>query len=553
MSRGPLSTLDRAFALARASAFEVCAPAWAGGALFAAVVLGVYYLERVEGIHTLRLPLALLLVLGWWGRALLVGRAARHVAGTLAGPPAPRGAFDVLRTAMVVGFGLWTWSWLLTLGSLAGPLGLLAVAPLLVLRGAFAPSWIARASCEPGAGWRALASALRDQSGRRFAGVLVEAMLLAGALGLALNLYASTAVVMLFGRSFAGFELASLETFLSPSNTFVLLVVVASALVALEPVRAAVSALFYVDARIRAEGLDLRAAIDEAVAHGSRRPGARAVEAAIVLLALTTPAAALGQAAPPPAFPAPPMEGSRESAPPPLLEPEPVIERSFPSDPGPMPKPAPTAEDRAVDADVDAILARPEFRELAEHRGDGLRDLVERLFEWMLRSRDDVPRFDAPNIAAFALPGASFFLGFALLLVVGVGTYLWMTRKKEKDEIRAVSAAVTTDPRDRAPAAFLDEAAQLADEGDLRAALRALYLATLVALDRRRAIAFDPHLTNWQYLRQMPRGDARDAFAQFTRLFDHKWYGLEPTERPDYERCRALAREIVDGPKSEAA
>jgi hypothetical protein len=66
-----------------------------------------------------------------------------------------------------------------------------------------------------------------------------------------------------------------------------------------------------------------------------------------------------------------------------------------------------------------------------------------------------------------------------------------------------------------------------------------------VALDRRRLIALDPHLTNWQYLRKMPRGDAPDALTQFTRVIDYKWYGLEPTTRPDYERCRSLARDIV--------
>ena len=74
-----------------------------------------------------------------------------------------------------------------------------------------------------------------------------------------------------------------------------------------------------------------------------------------------------------------------------------------------------------------------------------------------------------------------------------------------------------------------------------------------VSLDRRRLIAFDPHLTNWQYLRQMPRGDLRTAFHEFTRLFDHKWYGHEPTTEDDYARCRELATDIVRRAQERAA
>lgn len=513
---GPLSMIDRALGLARDSFADVCLPAWAGGALAVGALLAVYYVERVEGITSLRLPLAVLLVLAWWGRALLLGRAARHVTGQLWQAAAPSRAIDVFRTSMVVGFGLWCWSWLLVLGSLGGPVGVLLVSPFLVLRGAVAPSWIARASCQAEAGWRAFGRAIGDHHGRRFSGVLVEAMLLAAALGLAINLYALAMVGLLLGRSFAGFELASIETFLSPSNTFVLLSVAGLALVLLEPVRAALSALRYVDARSRAEGLDLRAAVEEGIAHASRPARSTAARAALLALAMTlAPSVGLAQG------------------------------ELLPSDPGPMPPVALTPEDLAVEEELEAILARAEFHELEDRRGDGLARLFERLFEWLLRPRDEVPTFDAPALAGLALPGPWFFITFAVALLAAVALYLALTRKREEKAAQRAEAAVTSDPRDRPPASFLDEAAQLAEHGDLRAALRALYLATLVALDRRRLIAFDPHRTNWQYLRKMPRGEAREAFARFTRLFDHKWYGREATTRPDYDECRSLARAIV--------
>ncbi|HEY8432816.1 MAG TPA: DUF4129 domain-containing protein [Sandaracinaceae bacterium] len=552
---GPLTMLDRAIALAREAPSEVALPSWLGGALVAAVILATYYFERVEGVHTLRLPLAFLLVLAWWGRALLLGRAARAAAQRLwdarPDPDAGRPS-SVLRTSIVVGFGLWAWSWLLVLGSLGGAMGVVFVLPMLALRGAVAPSWIARASLEPDAGFRAFFRAIADNAGRRGAGVLVEAMILFGALGLALNVFVAAVFGVVLGRAFGGFELATIETFLSPSNTFVLLCVGAIALLALEPVRAALSASCYVDARVRAEGLDLRAAIEDAVAHSARRPraesDARKAAAALLVVASCTVSSAVAQE-PPPAFPPPPMEGSSEDLSPPY---DPLVTFPDPISPHVDPPVVLGPEDREVQAQIDAILARPEFREFAEHRGTGLRDLIERLLEWLFRPRDEPSGIDIPGVD-FDLPGASFFITVGAILLVAVGAYLWLTRKKEKSEAAKSEAVVTSDPRDRPPAAFLDDAARLADAGDLREALRALYLATLVALDRRRLIAYDPHLTNWQYLRQMPRGEARDAFAQLTRLFDYKWYGHEETTREDYERCRALARAIAVETKAEAA
>lgn len=547
---GPLTQIDRALGLVRDSVREVALPALGGGAVLGAVVLGIYYLERVEGIHTLRLGLALALVLAFGARSVLVSRASGRVVARLwdAGvdPTAGRTP-NVLRTAMAFGLGLWAWSWLLVLGSLGGAVGVLLVLPFFALRGAVAPSWLARAVREPEAGWRAFARAVGDSQGRRFDGLLVEAMMLSAAVGLTLNLYVVLVIGLLLARSFVGLELASIETFVSPNNTFVVLTVAVIAFVALEPLRAALSALAYVDARVRAEGLDLRAAVEEAIEHASRR-GSRdraSGRAAVMLLAVAVMSAP-AQAQPPPAFPAPPVEGDA---------PVEAVEEGARtlSRMGEIPAPAPTLDDVAVEGTAREILERSEFRELADHRGEGLRELIERLFEWLLRPRDELPRVEAPNLAALALPGAWFFLGLGVTLLVAVGVYLWLTRRRDRKAARAAEAAVTSDPRERPPSAFLDDAARLAESGELREALRSLYLATLVALDRRRLIAFDPHLTNWQYLRQMPRGAAREAFASFTRLFDHKWYGHEPTTAEDYERCRALAREIVGEASTEAA
>lgn len=555
---GPVGTIDRALTLLREGGFARAGAALMGGGTLGAVLLGVYYLERVEGVRTLRPLLAFAVVLAWFVRALLVGRSSRAYVRAMWDAPLPDDAgrpLAVLRTSLLTGLGIWAWSWLLVAGSLLGPFGVLLFTPFFAIRGAFAPSWIARAACERQGGLRALYAAFLDHGGQRASGVATEAMILAGIVGLFGNLLFVSGVLVLLLRSFLGFEVATVEAFLSASNTFVVLCVGAVALILFEPLRAALSASAWVSARVRAEGLDLRAAIDAARSHASGGRGAPRAggavtaigsAAALALAMLLAPASSLAQED----FPPPP---DPQSLPAPARPDAPAS--AVPEPPAPI---TVSLEDRdvAVQGQVEDILGRDEFREFEDRRGEGLADLVERVFEWIFRDRDiDIEPPSAPLMPDVPLPGATFFIVFAVLLLLAVTLYLIATRRRGEQSARALERAAVTreDIRERPPASFLDEAAQLAADGAYRAALRSLYLATLVSLDRRRLIAFDPHLTNWQYLRQMPRGDLRTAFHEFTRLFDHKWYGHEPTTEDDYARCRELATDIVRRAQERAA
>jgi len=569
---GPVGILDRAVGLAREGGLDICGPAWLGGGVLAAVCVGIYYLERVEGITSLRPFFALALVLAWWVRSLLVGKAARRVVdGLWDTEPEPEAgrAVDVLRTSLVVGLGLWCWSWLLVAGSLGGPLVILLVVPFFALRGAVAPSWLARSASTTHAGWRGFFSAVRDSNGMRVAGVVTEALLLLGMVGVIFNVFGVTVFIAILLRSFGGFDIAALESFVSTENTFVMLVIASVVLVLFEPVRATHSACVYVGARVRAEGLDLRVSLDEAIRHsldkrGSAKAAAAARAAAMLLAVLAVGGEAHAQQ---PGWDPPPPPSYDDPYEQPYEEPsyddygtygsDPYDYRGLPEPVAPAEPPAPPAlrvdelsgDDRAVQEDVDAILARSEFREFEDNRGRGLRDLIDRFFEWLLRPREEMQRVEGPRLPTIPLPGGSLFLLIGVALLLGVLLYLFMTRREARAqaEVQSALAEVSTDIRDRPPRSFLEDAATLRAQGKLREALRSLYLATLVALDRRRWIAFDPHLTNWQYLRQMPRGAIRDAFKQFTRLFDYKWYGEEATTEDDYARCHALAEEIVAG------
>jgi hypothetical protein len=339
----------------------------------------------------------------------------------------------------------------------------------------------------------------------------------------------------------------------------------------IEPVRAALSAVAFVDARVRQEGLDLRAAVDEAITTSTARrgtgssPGTDAAAAAALLL-LAVLSATSGAAAQdwPMSRPGDPVQlvPLPPQTPPPATPP--AADDLFADDGAAPQQPEPAQwippEDQQVRDGVRQILERDEFREFSDDRGASLREMLRRLLEWLGRDREvetPEPRMAVPTIP---MPPPQIFLVFGVLLLVSILAYLIATRRRDVEAAKAPvgPGAAVDDPRDRPPEGHLADAAALAAEGHYRAALRALYLATLVALDRRRMISFDPTLTNWQYLRQMPRGDSRQLFSEFTRLFDFKWYGEEETRREDYERGRAIAERVCapqpgDEPPAEAS
>jgi hypothetical protein len=397
------------------------------------------------------------------------------------------------------------------------------VLPFIALRGAVAPSWLARASCARERGLPAFGQAFDDTAGMRGVFLIVEMLALFGAIGLFANLYALLGFALLLGRALLGLDVAFVSSFLSPDNTLVLLLVATATLLLFEPLRAAISAQAFVDARSRRDGADLHAAVDAAIERSAQRarvglrsepPGA----AALVLLA------ALASALP--ARAQPQAQGVDAVAEAPLAD----------------------AQDEKVRGEIDAILGQREFREFADSDSRSVRDLFERFFRW-LDQLDDDPHKERER-SPLQLPAVSpwALMAIAIVALMVIAVYIARARKAQPT---ASAAAPAGGPDDAAlqpaqPLSLLDEAARLAARGDARGALRALYLATLFALDRERLIDYEPSRTNWQYLRSLPQGELRQAFAAFTRIFDHKWYGHEPATLDDYRACRQLADRICN-------
>ncbi len=540
MPEGPVARIDRAFSLIRHGGAEAVVRAWIAGSIPALVVLAGYWLERVEGVFELRLGIAALLVAAFALRGILLARVARHyVRGMWEAVDIPEGSGEPLaiaRAAFAVSVPLAGWGALLLVATLLGPIGVALVVPVFAMRGLHAPGWLARVACTPSAGIKALRESFGDNAHQRGEGFVVELLLSLAALGITINLLAATAFALLLLRAFIGIELALVDQFLSMRNAFAMLGMGLMTAVLLEPLRAALSAIVFVTFRVRQEGLDVRAAIDAATEHAShkRRTRTRAAAAAAALL--------VG------ALIAPPVSAQT---------PEDDAARAEGLSTDPMATDADLARDAEVRARAERILGGPEYREFDDRRGQGLRELLSRLFEEFFDDEPTDPVATERGGISLPMPGPTFFLVMGVLFVLLIAVYLISSRERALPAVAssAASAPKAEDPRDRAPSEWLDSAAQLAARGQYRDALRALYLATLVALDRRQLLTFDPTLTNWQYSRQLRSAAIRADFRELTKLFDHKWYGREDTAEADYLACRTLAERMLksaEQPRGEA-
>lgn len=509
---GPVETIDRALFLARGLAPRTLLRAWLAASALMVVVLSLYVIERVEGVRSLRPLLAALLVGAYFLRVHLLMAVAREVADTLglrmSARVVPR---DVMRTATWVAFGVLIWTWPLAGLAKLSPFAALAAAPLLCLRGTVAPSWLARAALAEGGGLSAYRAAVRDTDAARGTFLAVELLSVLGALALFVNLFAVMGFALLIGHAFFGLDVSFTSAFLSPDNGFVLLVVGAATFVLLEPLRVAISTLAYAFAITRRDGGDLDSAIDDVVA--SHQARARGISGALLAWTLVCASAW--------STPSQAQIATDDAAP---LD----------------------ARDAKVRERVQRILQRDEFIELADTDRSEISDVIERWMRELAKLFEEQESKAEPE-SPFALPSPDpwtvLAVGLALGLIVAAIVYARRDRSVATDDATDGDATQVIDPSS-APAQWLDDAQRLAAGGDFHGALRALYVATIVSLDRRGLIRFEPATTNWQYSRQLPRGELRGAFSDFTRVFDHKHYGKQATTADEYVACRSLAERL---------
>jgi hypothetical protein len=517
-SSGPLQLIDLALLTVRRARPAQLWRAWLAGLPCALMLLLLYYLEAVEGFRTPRPLLAAGLVAAFWYRFVVLARLSREFVYWLR-PGLPLSAAEPswperVGAASLAAFGLWLWAWpLIAVGRLAG-LALLGMVPLLALRGAFSPSFMARSACAPARPGAVFLAALDDTRGARATMLMVELGFSVAWLALFGNLFALIALGLLLANSVLGLDVAFLKAFVSPDNEFMLLLVLGGALWLLEPLRAALSALAFSEARGRNEGADLQAAID-ALAGPAPAPVSMRSRA---LLALLLCGAA---------------SGSLAHADDPARSPERQVDQA--------------GEDTAVRARLARILARGEFHEFDAAEADRLKlgDLLERMFGE--RDQNEAPPPGLPHFELQMAPWFVLLLALIVLLLV-IGYVTLETRRANPQPKAAIMPNPSGSPAP--PSEPLDPllgAARLAETGDFRAALRLLYLGALITLAQARTISLSLSQTNGQYLRAIPSGTLQEHFGALTQFFEARWYGRELCSAADYAEARRLIAALQAG------
>lgn len=154
---------------------------------------------------------------------------------------------------------------------------------------------------------------------------------------------------------------------------------------------------------------------------------------------------------------------------------------------------------------------------------------AERAFE-RLRFEPDLPKVNTPRPSAPSAGLVTTIMWFVLAAAVAAGLYFvlrnssWGAFGRKKS---AESGIMTAEESRRSAKDWLQLADELEANGQFREAMRALYLASLTALDRARVLPLRPWETNWEHcLRYEQLDDVRALpMLRATSSFDRVWYG----------------------------
>lgn len=106
-----------------------------------------------------------------------------------------------------------------------------------------------------------------------------------------------------------------------------------------------------------------------------------------------------------------------------------------------------------------------------------------------------------------------------------------------KPQLETTAAPITP------PDEWMRRAEELASSGDYLLAVRALFMALLLELDRRRLVPYDASATNGEYLRALRRLGYRGLLqpsAALVRTYDRLWYGSRHADAQDYHSATHL-------------
>ncbi|HEX8706040.1 MAG TPA: DUF4129 domain-containing protein [Myxococcaceae bacterium] len=431
-----------------------------------------------------------------------------------------------------------------------------------------------------------------------------------------LNLHIAFNAFFWLSRKLLAIDFTFAERFASFDNPSWLFFLAAVTFSLFEPIKAATATLMLVDGRVRQEGLDLLAAVQQLPERGKGRAAQQSAAAVLVCLLLGGTVARAQEPEEAPAselrqrleLVAEDCEFSKEQ----LAEELEAVSSLSQAEQAKLGRLVRTVENHAYEgedcekatqameqglalarqtvqleqatADSQAasarardILSRPEFAvapppdQAGEKQEDQSPGWWQQFVDWLVKTLEELFKRDrdainhSPNLAPSTGASAAnvlvvILIGVALAVLVAVLVRAFVKRDQDSPQLEVStyeSSVLAQDPMSalsRPPEGWAHLADELASKGEYREAVRSLYLALLSRLHREGAILYDSTLSNWDYLRNFKgRREWLPPFRELTRRFDFAWYGNLPVGADGYRDFRALTQPMLSAPPTPEA
>lgn len=184
------------------------------------------------------------------------------------------------------------------------------------------------------------------------------------------------------------------------------------------------------------------------------------------------------------------------------------------------------------------ILARPEFQ-WAEAAPNPAAEWIQRILAEINRWLNEIlgVTFDIAGSDA-----VSFIM--ALLLVV---VFVFVFRTLFSDFLNEAQLKESGEEEPLTSEAALAKAQQLSRGGDYRAAVRYLYLSTLLILDERGVMRYDRSKTNREYLRSVANSpELSKPLGEVIEVFDNVWYGIHALDEETFNHYSKRVEELKE-------
>jgi hypothetical protein len=202
---------------------------------------------------------------------------------------------------------------------------------------------------------------------------------------------------------------------------------------------------------------------------------------------------------------------------------------------------------RQVHARVRAILAYHEISLGNDAQSAAQLDALDAIFrrDEVSQAGESRPRRDNSSGGKLLAPSTAHMILIAFGVIVVLGLLVYLGRMLQ---VQPAAVDLDTEVIPASSQAATDKAEELKAVQDYRAAIRQLYLASLLVLDEQGIIRFDAALTNREHLdqlREQPR--LRELMTQVVTIFDHVWYGFAPADEALYRSFRHYLDQLRQG------